>query len=126
MSEVNILFKSHNTTENEIVEYIANADYQILDGNSIVKYIEPETNCYVDMYYNSKEIIINRNGDYYSKMVFLKEGKSFATYYLENNRIDFELNVVDLKISKKKLLINYEIILHGNENTCFKLEIKID
>lgn len=126
MSNVRILFKSINYDSNECIEFMASGT-MAMDGESfIIEYEEPDSNVNVLLQYNNNEIIFIRDGEYYNKMVFLKDKQSFATYYIENKRMDFKIDVNKMLIDDSNIILMYEIVVDEYLTNKFKIEIKLE
>jgi len=130
MDKVLIRFKSIAIVndETEKIEYEVEADYIKDIDLSILTYDEPNIDGIdnrTKICFNEDEIMIERTGEHFNKMVFVKDGKSFGTFLIDQMKMNFDIKINEMLISQDKLVLDYNLVVGTDDVSQFKIEVKI-
>ncbi|MDF9866526.1 uncharacterized beta-barrel protein YwiB (DUF1934 family) [Bacilli bacterium PM5-3] len=114
--------------ETEKIEFDVDAQYVEYDDLKIISYMEPsleEKDVFTKISYNNNELIIERNGIQTNKMVFVKDGRSFGTYVVNNMRMNLDINVIKMDITENLIELKYELSFVDDKIAVFEIKIKL-
>lgn len=128
MEKVKVIINSTNILDKEETQINCDVDGKLIKSGNyyILSYLdELNNNDQVIIKYNDEKIIIKKNGDFKSKLVFNKVGASYGIYEINQRDMKLNMELINFKSEEKLINLEYKLMIQDNEAGHFNIEINI-